>query len=415
MDRRAFLKRASLAGMGLGLGRALWAQPGPNDRIAVAVIGLGLMGAYHVEQLSRQRRVEVRAVCDVDGERLRQLVERMPRRPQGYTDYRELLSSETVDAVVIATPDHWHAPIALRAMRAGKDVYIEKPLAQTVAESRQVVAMAERCGRIVQVGLQQRASGHVRTVIELIRSGRLGKVELCRCWKGGGGAAKPVPDTAPPAGLDWDRWLGPAPWSPYNPLRCHTNWRWYWDYGGGLMTDWGVHLIDLAHWALGDDTPRSIEASGIFDATSSFETPTVMDVTYEYPSYHLGWSQNSFRGLPDEEYGVMFYGSRGKLFVNRAGYRILPEDLRVAPIGPADYELPRVRGQMDEFLDCVVSRRQPTCDATVGHASTTASHLGNVALRVGRKLTWDSAKERFVDDPEADRMLSRVARAPYAW
>ena len=409
-SRREFLRRAAV----LSLSGALWGRrgvAGANNRLAVGVIGTGAMGSAHLAALTALPNVEVRAVCDVDGERLNRAALRTGRRAQGYTDYRAMLEAESLDAVVIATPDHQHATLAVRALEAGLDAYIEKPMAWSVSEGRAVVDTARRYGRIVQVGMQQRAQPHFRQVVELVRSGRLGEVKLCRCWT----SARPDPPrpaAPPPPALDWDRWLGPAPYVPFCADR-RANWRWYWDYGGGTLTDWGVHLIDIVHWAMGEDQPRTIEATGAYDATGAFETPTRLEVAYDYPSFHLGWSQNGFRGLPDKEYGILFYGAKGRLFVDRKGFQALGDGVRLDPLGPGDFLLPRVRGHLEEFLECVVTRQRPTCDAAVGQATTTACLLGNLAFRLGRRITWDGAHERCFGDSAADRLLSRVPRAGY--
>lgn len=410
-SRRTFLREA-----GLGLGACLWGlrgARGANARLAVGVVGVGPMGQFHADSLAQQPRVELRALCDVDADRLKAAVQRSGRRAHGYTDYRAMLADERLDALVIATPDHWHAAIARHAMQAGADVYVEKPLSWGVAEGREVVEMAQRLDRVVQLGTQQRGQSHFRQVVELIRSQRIGEVKLARCWKTGGGGGAFVPDCAPPPQLDWDRWLGPAPRRAYNPGLCHYNWRWHWDFGGGLLCDWGVHLVDIVHWALGQDTPKTVESTGTFDPRGSFETPLAQEVHWEYPGFNLHWSQNGFRGLPDKEYGLLFYGSKGKLFVDRQGFSVLPADLRLEPIGPRDYQLPRVKSHMEEFLDCVVTRERPTSDALTGHRSSLACTLGNLSLRVGRKLTWDGTRERFVYDSAADRLLARAPRAPY--
>jgi len=416
LSRREFLRRGAL-----GLGGCLWGwhaacgAAAPSNRLNLGCIGLGAIGGVHLTALASDPRVELRAVCDVDRERLRQARGVTAKRARGSADYRELLATPDLEAVLIATPDHQHATMAVAALRAGCDVYVEKPLAWGVAEGRAVVDTARRLHRIVQVGTQQRAQSHFRQVVELVRSGRLGEVKLVRCWKVGTGTPKAVPDSAPPAGLDWDRWLGPAPWRPFNAGLCPYHWRWYWDFGGGYLTDWGVHLVDIVHWAMGEDRPRSVEATGTFEPDAPHDTPATMDATFEYRGFRLSWSQNGFRGAPDRDHGILFYGSKGRLLVDRNGFQVTPGDLRLPPIGPGDFQLPRVKGHFDEFLTSVRSRSVPSSDAAVGHAASTACVLGNLALRLGRKLTWDGGAERFVDDPEADRLLARTPRAPYGW
>lgn len=422
VTRREFIGRAAASGFGLGLGGCLWGTKAlaqaPGNRIALGFIGVGGMGMGHLRGQVGNSRVQVVAVCDVDANHLANAVGATRNEAQGYRDYRELLARGDLDAVCISTPDHWHGLNTVDACAAGKDVYVEKPMGHTIAEGRAMVEAARRHGRVVQVGTMQRAQSHFRHVVELVRSGRLGEIKQVRTWFGAGGGGAWVPDSAPPPQLDWDRWLGPAPWVPYNPERVHFKWRYFYDYGGGMMTDWGVHLIDIVQWAMDQDAPLSIEARGTYSAGAYNEVPEEMETEYEFPGFQLSWTQLKGQKWDPQGhgYGIMFHGSEAQLFVDRSGYAIYPEEKAAvidAPLGRSDVTLPRVRSHWDEFLDCVESRRRPTCDVEVGHRSTSTCSLGTIAFRTGRKLRWDRAVEQFVDDPAAGRLLSRTGRAPY--
>jgi predicted dehydrogenase len=332
-----------------------------------------------------------------------------------YKDYRQLLERRDVDAVVIATPDHWHALIAIHAAEAGKDIYCEKPMTHTIEEGRQLVNAVRRYGRVFQLGTQQRAADHFRRAVELVRSGKLGKVKLCRCWIGYNPHSNYVPEQPVPKELDWDMWLGPAAWRPYRPCYHPFNWRWFWDFGGGLMTDWGVHLIDIILWGMGDELPVTIEAKGRYYADSFYDVPQWMEVTYEFPSYTLIWHQPPPNPLPlgRPGHGMYFEGDKGRLFVDRGGIVTDPPDLINETLGLTDFHLPRVPSHQREFLECVKTRQRPTCDVEVGHRSTYVSILGNIAFRLGRKLRWDAQAERFVGDDEANRWLTKPYRKPW--
>lgn len=418
VSRREFLKGAGGLGIALlgGLtARRAGAQPPPSERFGAALIGCGGMGRGHLGAMLGHPRLAVIAVCDVDANHLQEAVNQTRGQAKAYRDYREVLARDDIDIVCIATPDHWHATITVQACQAGKDVYVEKPMTHNIAEGRAMVEAARRYNRVVQLGTQQRAQGHFREAVELVRSGRIGEVKRARCWIGPGGGGSWGPDGPPPAELDWDFWLGPAPYVPYNPNRVHFVWRYFWDYGGGLMTDWGVHLIDIVHWALGEEIPKTIEARGTYPTGGYQDVPEEMVVEYEYPSYHLTWNQEHGQRWDPEGhgYGIMFYGSEGELFVDRSGYKTYPEERPIAPLGPGDFHLPRVRSHWDDFLNCVMTRDRPASDVEVGHHSTAACHLGNIAFRTGRLLRWDGQAERFIGDPDADRLLSRPPRAPY--
>ncbi len=443
MNRRGFLK----TGTALSAGPAVRVAAA-NDRIGVAVIGCGGMGRNDLTDFQRQPDVEIRAVCDVwrqNADKARGLA---GGKPEVYGDYRRVLERKDVDAVVVATPDHWHPLIAIDACSAGKDVYVEKPVSHNVREGRLMVEAARRNKRVVQVGIQQRSGTHFQRAVRAVQEGRIGKVRFAQCWNhvlgSPGGMGFPA-DGQLPEGLDWDFWLGPAPRIPFN--RARLNFRIFWDYAGGELTNWCVHLIDIVHWALGVDAPLSVTSSGgklyINDCR---DCPDTQEVLWEYPGCLVRYStmvHNTFgpNGHPGNKpfgsYGIMLQGDAGTLFVDRAGYEITPQmrgqaervsassreafdDLTgvglyytsetAAERGTTSIQhMPHVRN----FLDCMKSRATPVGDIEIGHRSTATCLLGNIALRTGEKLLWDGKAERFTNSPRANALLRREYRKPW--
>jgi predicted dehydrogenase len=445
-DRREFLRNSAL----LTVAEAPALAAAPNDRIGVGLIGCGGMGRLDLGDFQRCTEVEVVAVCDVyrpNAERAREVTN---GKAEIYADYRRVLDRKDVQAVVVATPDHWHPLIAVNACDAGKDVYVEKPISHNVREGRLMVEAARRNRRVVQVGIQQRSGAHFQRAVKAVQEGRLGDVHFAQCWNHNYGQQQGMgypKDTDPPADLDWDMWLGPAPKIPYNPAR--RNFRAFWDYAGGELTNWCVHLIDVVHWALGVDTPLTVTSSGgKFYYQDCRECADTQEVIWEYPGDRLirysTLSHNSYgpNGHPGHKsfgsYGIMMQGTKGTLFVDRAGYEITPQmsthtekvsqsfreafdDLNgsgmwftaetAAESGATSLQhMPHVRN----FIDCVKSREQPVGDIEIGHRSTATCLIGNIALRTGLKLKWDAKAERFTNSDEANRMLTRQYRAPWS-
>jgi predicted dehydrogenase len=422
----------------------------PNDRVVVALVGCGGMGKSNLRNFLRMREVHVAAVCDVWEHNRVTAAQIAGTHVQQFADFRRVIDMNDVDAVIVATPDHWHAIPAIAALDAGKDVYVEKPLAHNIYEGRKIVEAARRNARIVQVGTQQRSGEHFKEAVQLVRDGKIGKVGRVHCWNHGNvspaGIGNP-PDSAPPAGLDWDMYLGPAPKVPFNPNRFTWHFRWYWDYAGGMMTDWGVHLIDIVQWAMDVHAPLVVSASGgRFYLADNRETPDTILAVYEYPGFVMTYENRSGNAYaPDGRgYGILFYGSDATLFLDRAGYELIPETAGQhsdptpvfisemkeveAPLQP--WERPRrmregravyARGEGSEqnlahtrnFIDCLKSRSRPNSDVEIGHASTTAAHLGNVAFRSDRKIRWDAKKEQVIGDAEANAFVSREYRSPW--
>jgi predicted dehydrogenase len=318
------------------------------------------------------------------------------------------------------------------ACQAGKDVYVEKPTSVAIAEGRRMVEAARRHERIVQVGTQQRSQPHFARVVELIRGGRLGKVTMVRTWHVGNQAPEGIgnpPDSAPPPGLDWDMWLGPAPKVPFNPNRfgVHPNawsyFRYFWDYAGGLMTDWGVHLIDIVHWAMDVDAPTAVAAiGGKLALVDNRDTPDTLWATYQYPGFVMSFETRSANARPINEhgYGIEFHGTDGTLFVDRGGFAIVPEKRRISREESVDrtealseQAVPPAVSHPRNFIDCVKSRALPICDVEIGHRSSTAAILGNLAYRSGASLRWDGKQERIDGNDAAEKLLGRRYRRPW--
>lgn len=392
-------------------------QNSPTDaEVRVGAIGLGGMGTHNLKRLLKLPGVCVTALCDVDTAHLTRasavVAPDADPRPSArtFSDFRELARWDGVDALIVCTPDHWHALQGIEALMCGKDVYIEKPLTLTVREGRVLCDVAVTSGRICQTGTQQRSSSEFRRACELVRNGLIGKLRGVDVTippnnrsAPGQWEPMPVPDT-----LDYDMWLGPAPWRPYHEKRCHYSFRFVSDYSGGQMTNWGTHVLDIAQWGLGtDDTgPVRVAGQGTFPASGLFDTAEEVDLTWEYAN---GVRLRCSTGRPL----VTFNGTRGRVTVGRGHLACDPPELSDATLGEDAVRLYRSDDHLGNFLQCVRTRRQPICPPEGGHRSSTVCHLGNIAMRLGRPLIWDPVNERFEGDDEANGMLSRPMRAPW--
>jgi predicted dehydrogenase len=417
LSRRQFLSRstaattASAAALAFPqlLTRTVVGASAAREGVKVGVIGVGNQG----KPLMLMNYQNVVAVCDVDRTRVdaaKKEIETRANRPcPSYTDYRKLLENKDVDAVIVATPDHWHALMTIHACQAGKDVYVEKPLSLHVHEGRVMVQVARRTGRIIQTGSQQRSDDKFRLACELVRSGRIGKVRTVRVGIPGVNYSETtVPDSEPPPELDYDLWLGPAPFRPYNKNRVHYNFRFFWDYSGGQMTNWGAHHLDIAQWGLGMDAsgPVEIEGQAHFDKEGRYEVPIWGEIIYQYaqgPTMYCGQSHRM---------GTTFEGERGTIHVNRGKLEWFPAEAN-EPLTDQDTRLEVSKNHYDNWYECIKSRKLPICDVEVGHRTAAVCHLGNIAMRLGRKIRWDPVTEKVVDDAEASRRLSYEYRAPW--
>jgi predicted dehydrogenase len=387
---------------------------GANEAIRIGHIGVKNRGMQNLLPLLKYTV----AACDVDKDVLasaRARAEKGGRSCKAYSDYRQLLDDKDIDAVVVSTPDHWHALITVDACAAGKDVYCEKPLSLTIDEGKVMIAAARKHGRIVQTGSQQRSDDRFRLACELVRSGRIGKLQTIRVGLPAVNFTGPaVPDTAPPPELDYNAWLGPAPERPYNPKRSHYLFRFFWDYAGGQMTNFGAHDLDIAQWGLGRDEsgPVSIEAtSAQFNKDGWFETPESSRIVYTYDDgvkilCELG-AKKETRG------GCTFEGEEGSIYVNRRTIESTPAEIAREPLSKDDVHLYVSRDHYANWLDCIKSREAPICDVAIGHRSATVCHLGNIAVRTGRPIKWDPSGEQVVGDTEAAAMQARPYRSPW--
>jgi predicted dehydrogenase len=436
MNRREFFKTSAAAAAAARLGGSALASP--NDRIRLGFIGTGRQARGLLGSFMRHPDAEVVVLCDVWKTNLDEAASTAARRapeakpPELVTDFRRVLDRKDIDAVVVASPDHWHALQTVMACQAGKDVYVEKPISVTIDEGKKMVEAARKHRRIVQVGTQQRSGVHFQKAVELVRGGRIGKVTFVRTWNFGNSSPKGIGnplDADPPAGLDWDFWLGPAPKVPYNENRFGAfpdrwaSFRWFWDYAGGMMTDWGVHLVDIVLWAMSSNGPETVAASGgKLILEDNRETPDTLFVTYQFPGWVCTYEhrEGNGRGVEGHGYGIEFHGADGTLFVDRSGYEIFAEVRRVKEETTQRTEAEQGRSSNNHgeaharnFLDCVKSRELPICDIEIGHRSTLACHLGNIAYRTREKFQWDPARQAVVDNKAAARMLAREYRSPW--
>lgn len=387
-----------------------------SERIRVGIIGTGRQGIFNLKEVMKQKAAEVVAVADVDRNHLaegKKIAGGGKRTVEAFDDYRRLLDRKDVDAVLVATPDHWHALATTDACVAGKDVYCEKPLGLTVAEGQAMVDVARRTKRVVQTGSQQRSDKSFRLACEAVRSGRIGKVRQVKTYLPKVNFTGPaVPDGTPPPELNYDFWLGAAPLKPYNEKHVHYLFRFFWDYSGGQMTNFGAHHLDIAQWGLGRDEsgPATVEATARFHKDGWFEVAETSEITYTYDD---GVKVLCFQGNQAGP-NVRFEGDNGWIEVSR-GDKIKASDPEILsrPLGAGDTHLDVSSNHHQNWLDCIKTREKPICDVGIGHRSATVCHLGNIAIRVGRKITWDPAAQTIVGDAEAAKMLSRPYRAPW--
>ena len=399
---------------------------GPNERPGIALVGCGGMGRGDAKNASRFGNVV--AVCDVDAGHAEE-VSKMFDGARIYKDFRKLLEHKSVDVVINATPDHWHTLVNLAAVKAGKDVYSEKPLTLTIDEGKRLVAAVRDSKRILQTGSQQRSDPKFRLACELVRNGRLGKLTEITTILPAGLNQGPFKPTAVPKQLDWDFWQGQAPRHDYVTERTHLYFRYWLDYSGGTMTDWGAHHNDIALWAMGLDRggPSTVEGKALATpAAGGYTAPSEYEVVYTYANgvHHRCVSttaNNIFGGKGRDPkagellHGVKFVGSEGWLYVTRGKLEVSDPDLIKEPLKSKKFDLPVSNDHMGNFFDCVRTRKPPICEVEIGHRSVSLCHLGVIAIRLGRKLKWDAVKEVFVDDREANGLLAREMRKPWTY
>jgi predicted dehydrogenase len=433
--RREFIQNSSLllAGAGMStlpLSSALAAKPrvAPSDKIVVGLIGARNMGWHNLTNFLKHPEVECAALADVDDEvlqgRAKDLEKLTGKKAQLHKDFRKLLDNKDLDAVVIGTPDHWHCLNTVMACEAGKDVYVEKPLANSIEECNIMVAAAKKNKRVVQVGQWQRSGPHWISALDFIHSGKLGKISLVKTWiyNKNYNPMPPKPDAPVPAGLAYDMWLGPAPARPYNANRHHGSWRYFWDYGGGLMTDWGVHMLDIAFQGMKAAVAKSALSSGGRYAfpTSAMETPDTQQAIFDFGDFSIIWEHGmnvSGHMYGTDQHGVAFIGSEGTLVADRNKWQLLPESKNgqylIPAVPPQSGNYGGLAEHVENFLHCIKTRERPRCDVESARNVAVNCQMGNIAFRTGRKVYWDDAKNQFVNDKEANAFVRPDYRGPW--
>jgi predicted dehydrogenase len=404
---------------------------GANDRIGVGIIGAGGQGSGNWRNFLAQSDVTPVGVCDVFQPNRERAAAAAKDKVVQYKDFRQLLDNKDVDAVIVATPDHWHALLTIMACKAGKDVYVEKGLSSTIREGRVAVDTARKYKRIVQIGAQERSGEHYAKAVKLIQDGVLGNVHRVSAnWTRNmmpGFKSRQLKSGLTDA-LDWDMWLGPAPRVPFDPLRFSYNWRWFWDYSGGQMTNWGSHSLDIVRWALNVKTPTAVAAfGGRYELKDGGETPDVQDVIYSFPGCTVTWAGCEVSGFepiryPDNDKRLKplleFHGTKGSMVLTRRGFEVTPQiwtgDEQDGKPAMQPVSATATGGNhARNFLDCVKSRKLPICDVEEGHLTMVMCHLGNMSMKVGRTLYWDAKKEEVTGDKEANQFLTKQYRKPW--
>lgn len=424
LSRRSFVKSTSLGGLILGMSaksyRSTFAADPPSERVRVGMIGVGNQGGPKNNMKYFLKNIV--ALCDLDKNYLAEAHDFLNKEANLTAtltdDYRRLLDSKDIDAVVVTVPDQWHAIMTIEACQAGKDVYCEKPLTLVVNEGRPMIAAARTHNRVVQTGTMQRSGEEFKLAVELLKKGIVGKVSAVNVtlpspnWIARAG--KPVPDSAPPAGFDFNRWLGPAPLRPYNQNRVHYLFRFYWDYSGGQQTNFGAHHLDIAQWGLGMDEsgPISVEGTGVYNPDGWYETPDTTEIKYTYANGVVMTCRQKL-GTQSSTQGTEFVGDKGSLFVYRGGITTNPSELL------KNVEIPKIVNSnanfshVNNFFECVKTRQSPAADISIGHRSATVCHLGNIAIRTRKKIAWDPKTETIVGDAEASKWLTKEYREPW--
>ena len=432
-DRRDFLKKSALgvAALHVPFGNNIFASNilGANDRLNVGVIGCNGMGWANTKSILKNENTNLIAICDVDDgvieKRKAEMASTNSTKIETYRDYRKLLENKDVDVVIIGTPDHWHCRIMVDSCEAGKQVYVEKPIANTIEECQIMIRAATKNNSIVQVGQWQRSGPHYRQAIDIVQSGKLGNIRLVKVWAYQGWM-KPVPilpDTDAPPGVDYKFWLGPAPLRPFNKNRFHFNFRWFWDYAGGLMTDWGVHEIDIALYAMQARAPKSVVASGgkLAYPNDASETPDTLQAIYEYDNFNMLWEHATGidNGPYDRREGIAFIGNNGTLVVNRSGFEVINEKEAkghstsdASKIGliqsvkrPEDVSYLDLHTQ--NFVNAVRDNDPSLLNTPIQSGSIAAinAQMGNIAYKTGEKLHWDAINNKFKDNSAANKLI----------
>lgn len=398
-----------------------------NDKLVVGAIGLRNQGWANLKGILAVENVECGALCDIDSRildsRAKQLLEENEQQPVLYKDYRKLLENKDIDAVFISTPDHWHCLIMVEALEAGKHVYVEKPLANSIEECRIMVEAEKKSNRVVTVGQWQRSGPHWQSAVDFIRSGKLGKISRVKAWAYTSKNILPVvPDEPAPDEVDYDMWLGPAKLKDFNKNRFHYNFRYFWDYAGGLMTDWGVHMLDYALYGMNVSDPKSVVATGgkFSYPEGARETPDTLQILYEYDDFVISWEHSIClgRGPENKSHGVAFQGNNGLLLLDRGGWQVIPEKISAEEFKME--EVPHQTGpngfqeHMQNFADAIRFRKmKPNCPVETARDVAVFAHMGNIAYRTGEKLFWDKEGQMFKDSKLANQLIKPTYRDPW--
>lgn len=431
--RRTFLSQStklaavSASGFVPGLSRIQKKKSAPSDKIIVGLVGARNMGFGILSHALNQPGVECAAICDIDDnildQRIQEVQEKQGKKPARYKDFRKFMENKDLDAVIVGTPDHWHCLITVAACEAGKDVYVEKPMANSIEECNVMVATARKYNRVVQVGQQQRSGKHWMDIMDRIKSGKIGQLRKVLIWANFNyGVGSPVvPDSPVPEGVDFGMWLGPAPERTFNESRFHGTWRMFWDYGGGLMTDWGVHLIDMALWAKDIKTfPIATVATGgnFSHPDYAHETFDTMSVSWQMKDFAISWEHTAGtqNGPYDRLYGLAFIGNDATIVADRTGYELFPE------LEDGHFKVPAIPRQagrethephVQNFLECIKTREEPNCNVENGRLVASYAHMANIALRTDTRLDWDPINKNFGNNHKANAFIRPDYRHPW--
>lgn len=436
ITRRQFLKNSAVAATGTVLlvptivPSSVFGAHAPSNRITFGSIGVGRMGLGDLREILGFKQAQVIAVCDVDSKRAKhaqQLVEKRYGNQSGnsnykgcaaYEDFRDLIARDDVDAVSIATPDHWHALPAIAAAKAGKDIFLQKPLTLTIKEGRVLSDAVRRYGRIFQVGSQQRSDSRFRFACELVRNGRIGELHTVKVGFGTDPSTSPQPPMIVPDWFDYDMWLGPAPWAAYTEKRVHPQsgygrpgWLRIQDYGAGMITGWGSHHNDIAQWGMGTEYtgPVEIEGRAEYPKDGLWNVHGAFGIEYTYANGVKVICADTKKN----KQGILFEGTQGWVYVKRGQIDAEPKSLLTSTIGTNETHLYKSNSHKANFLECIKSRSETAAPVEVGHRSCSVCLLGDIAMRLGRKLKWDPKREQFTNDDQANRMLSKPMRSPW--
>ena len=435
MNRRSFLQKSAISAAGLGLSplfggayQSVYGQTAASNKVKVALIGCRSMGFSNLSKFLEYPEVECVALCDIDDEWLNKRAADVEKKtgkkvPHLYKDWRHVIDNKDIDAVIIGTPDHWHCLPTIFACQAGKDVYVEKPLSNTIEECNLMEKAARKYNRVVQVGQWQRSDPHWDEAANYLKTGNIGRIRTVKVWayQDGKPTLPVVADSPVPAGVDYDMWLGPAPKRPFNIYRFHYNFRFFWDYAGGLMSDWGVHLLDYALEGMGADLPSRVFSGGGKFAypDDAMETPDTLMATYAYKDFNIIWDHacGINHGPFDKKEGLAFFGENGTLVLTRAGWEVIPvvagKEARMDAVPFKKGEGKGLYNHVGNFLSCIKSRELPKADIAIGARVAKMSHLANISCRLQREVRWDDANSMFIGDNEATALSKAYYRAPW--